>query len=195
MKREIKQFLIEKAVAGDAEAFSEIYFLLRDSIYNFARRMTAENVIAEDITQEVFMFFIKFPEKFDDSRGELFPFLCGVARHKIYDYFRKNGTRTETIDIDGKDYEDVSNGSGKSPLKIVLEREFAEKIETAIGKLAPLQREVLILRETEDFSYEEIARLTETDVGIVKSRLYRARRTLGKELAPYLKEEKLYEMH
>lgn len=197
MKREIKQFLIEKAIAGDAEAFGEIYFLLRDAIYSFSFRMTNEKFVAEDITQEVFMFFIKFPNKFDASRGELFSFLCGVARNKVFNYFRKSGTRLETVDVDAKDFEDFSNGNGKSPLKILLEREFAEKVEIGIRALAPFQREVLILREMEDFSYEEIACITETDIGIVKSRLYRARRALAQKLAPYLKndEEYIYEVH
>ncbi len=197
MKREIKQYLIEKAVEGDAEAFGEIYFLLRDAIYGFAFRMTNETSIAEDITQEVFMFFIKFPDNFDSSRGTLFSFLCGVARNKVFNHLKKSGTRLETNNFETEDFENLTNGNGKSPLQILLDNEFSVKVEECAAKLSPFQREVLILREMEDLSYEEIAKITETDIGVVKSRLYRARRALANELAPYLeknKEEKCYEV-
>ena len=197
MKREIKQSVIERAVAGDAEAFGEIYFKLRDAIYGFSLRMLNENAIAEDVTQEVFMFFIKHPERFDASRGTLFSFLCGVARNKVFNYLKKNGTRLETNNFETEDFENLSNVNGKTPLKELLDKEFSAKVEESVAKLSPFQREVLILREMQDFSYEEIAEITESEIGVVKSRLYRARRALANELAPYLKndEEYFYEVH
>ena len=189
--------MIERAVEGDAEAFGEIYFKLRDAIYGFSLRMLNENAIAEDVTQEVFMFFIKHPEKFDASRGTLFSFLCGVARNKVFNYLKKSGTRLETNNFETEDFENLSNGNGRTPLKELLDKEFSAKVEESVAKLSPFQREVLILREMQDFSYEEIAEITESEIGVVKSRLYRARRALANELAPYLKndEEYVYEVH
>lgn len=199
MKREVKQYLIERAVAGDREAFGEIYRLLRDAIYGFAFRMTNETGTAEDITQEVFMFFIKYPEKFDSSRGAgLFSFLCGVARNKIFNHLKKSGTRFETNYFETKNFENLRGGNGSSPLKILLNEELSAKIETAVAALSPFQREVLLLREMEDLSYEEIAEITETEASVVKARLYRARRALANELASYVKskkEEYFYEVH
>ena len=197
MKCEIKQFVIERAVAGDAEAFGEIYFGLRDAIYGFSLRMTNGSGIAEDVTQEVFMFFIKYPEKFDASRGSLFSFLCGVARNKIYNYLKKSGTRLEENNFETEDFENLTNGCEKSPLTDLLDKEFSAKVAECVAKLSPFQREVLILREMQDFSYEEIAEITQSEIGVVKSRLYRARRALANELAPYLKndEEYVYEVH
>ncbi len=197
MKNGIEQNLIDRAVEGDAEAFNEIYFLLRDSIYGFAFRMTNDTAISDDITQEVFMFFIKYPEKFNSSNGTLFSFLCGVTRNKIFNYFKKSGTRLEINNFETKDLENFTNGSGTSPLRDLLDKEFNAKVEECVAKLSPLQREVLLLREMQEFSYEEIAKITETDVGVAKSRLFRARRMLAIWLAPYMKgeEEKVYEMH
>lgn len=197
MKREIKQYLIEKAIDGDAEAFGEIYFALRDSIYGYARRMIGEAAAAEDVTQEVFMFFVKHPRRFDASRGTLFSFLCGVARNKILNHLKKSGTKFEAGNDETENFDERINTDEKSPLTILLDREFAAKVEECVARLAPLQREALILREMEDFSYDEIARLTETEIGVVKSRLLRARRALARELAPYMKNEKecFYEMH
>lgn len=197
MKREIKQHLIERAVDGDAEAFGEIYKTLRDSIYGFSYRMTKQEAIAEEITQEVFMFFIKFPEKFDSQKGSFFSFLCGVARNKILNHLKKSGTRLESNDFEVEHFENRTNGNGKSPLRKVLDKEFSVELEKCIGNLSAFQREVLILREMEELSYAEIAEITKTDIGVVKSRLYRARKTLAGELGSYLKNEKenVYEVH
>ena len=197
LSKEIAQHLIKKAAAGDAAAFGEIYYALGDSIYGFAYRMTNKNFVAEDITQEVFMFLVEHPEKYDAERGTLFSFLCGVARNRILNFLKKSGTRFETNNFELQEVENLANGDGKSPLKILLDKEFSAKIEECVAELSPFQREVLILRELEDLSYEEIAEITETDIGVVKSRLYRARRNLARELAPYLadKKEKYYEVH
>ncbi len=197
LRREIEQHLIEKAAKGDAAAFSEIYDMLGDSIYGFTYRMTNKSFAAEDITQEVFMFFVEHPEKYDAQCGSLFSFLCGVARNRVFNFLKKSGTRLETTDFEVKDVENFTNHNGHSPLKILLDKEVSAKIAECVAKLAPLQREVLILRETEDLTYEEIAVITETDIGVVKSRLYRARRNLARELAPYLadEKEKYYEVH
>lgn len=195
MKREIKQHLIEKAVAGDSEAFAEIYFLLRDLIYGFAYRMTNQRLIAEDITQEVFMFFVEFPEKFDAERASLFTFLCGVARNKILNYLKKSGTRLETNDLEAEMFEIPINGN--SPLKNLLDEEFSAELAKTVGNLSAFQREVLILREMEELSYAEIAEITKTSQSVVKSRLFQARKNLAVELAPYFKNEKegFYGLH
>lgn len=197
LKREIEQHLIEKAARGDTAAFGEIYYALGDSIYGFAYRMTNKKSLAEDITQEVFMFFVEHPEKYDAERGSLFSFLCGVARNRVLNFLKKSGTRLETNSFEAKDVENLSNGNGHSPLKVLLDKEISAKIEECVAELSLFQREVLILRELEDLSYEEIAEITETDIGVVKSRLYRARRNLARELAPYLadEKEKYYEVH
>lgn len=194
MKYQIKQQVIEKAVAGDREAFAEIYFLLRDSIYGFAYRMTNRHSIAEEITQEVFLFFVEFPEKFDARRASLLTFFCGVTRNKILNYLKKSNTRFETNNFEAENFE--VSADGKSPLRNVLDKEFSAELERCVGNLSAFQREVLILREMEDLSYAEIAEITRTNQNVVKARLYQARKNLALELAPYFKseEENVYEV-
>jgi RNA polymerase sigma-70 factor (ECF subfamily) len=197
LRKEIQQHLIERTRDGDAEAFSEIYFLLKDSIYGFAYRMTNQNQIAEEITQDVFIFFIEHPDKYSQEKGSLFSFLCGVARNRILNYLKKSGTRLETNNFEPKHFENLVNSNGISPIGKLLDKEFSEKLEECVAKLSPFQREVLLLREMEEMSYEEIAEITETNVGVVKGRLYRARKSLAVELVPYMKNEEVntYEMH
>ena len=190
MKKEIPQYLIERSLAGDAEAFGEIYFRLKDSIYGFSRRMTGEIPIAEEITQEVFVFFIENPDKFDSSRGSLFSFLCGVARNKILNYLKKSGTRLEEDNFKSDFLENTVNGNGKSPVQNILDKELSAELEKCFENLVPYQKEVLFLREIEELSYEEIAAITKTNIGIVKSRIYRARKTLAANITPYLESQK-----
>lgn len=188
--------LIKKACKGDAKAFSEIYFSLRGAIYSFSYRMLGDFGNAEDLTQEVFLFFIENPDKFDAERGELLSFLCGVARNRILHRLRKGRLQAEILQEDLGDFDEPMDFNSSNPLKNLLSEELSEKVEKGIAQLPFLQREVLILREMEELSYEEISEITETEISAVKSRLFRARRNLAKELAAYWlpKEEKNYEM-
>ncbi len=194
--RQIETKLIEKASEGDAVAFGKIYFLLRDPIYGFAFRMLGENSAAEDITQETFIFFIENSQKYHSARGSLLSFLCGVARNRIMHHLRKSGNRLEISQEETDDYIEPGDELGYDPLEILLEHELEQKVNDAIAELPPLQRELIILREMQELSYEEIAKITGDDVNVVKVRLYRARRNLARRIAPYLKikKENCYEM-
>ncbi len=194
--RNIETKLIEKAAGGDAAAFGKIYFLLRDPIYGFAFRMLGDGSAAEDVTQETFIFFIENSEKYQAERGSLLSFLCGVARNRIMHLLRKSGKNLEVSQEETDDYVEPPDETGCDPLENLLEQELEIKVKEGLAKLPPLQREVIILREMQELSYEDIAKITGDDINAVKVRLYRARRNLACQIAPYLKTEKenCYEM-
>lgn len=185
MAQQIAKILINKALNGDAESFSQIYLLLRGSIYGFAYRMLRETALAEDVTQETFMFLLNYPHRFDSEKGELLPFLCGIARNKIIQHLRKHSTKFEFYEDDLTQFDDLES-YGRNPLENLLNEELTAKIEELILQLPINQREVLILREIEELSYSEIAKITETELGQVKIRLHRARKNLANELRPYV---------
>ena len=197
MSRNLETNLIEKAIEGNASAFNEIYLTLRDSLYGFSYRMLGEISLAEDITQEAFIFFIEHPDKYQQERGSLLSFLCGYARNRIMHLLRKQGCRSEISQDDSDDYIELKDEFGNDPLKILLNGELSAKIEESIAKLPALQREVIVLRGMQELSYEEIAKIVEVDITVVKMRLYRARRNLSIQLAPYLiaKKESSYEVY
>ena len=197
MPKEIEKTLIEKAARGDAAAFGEIYFSLRDPIYSFAYRMLREQSAAEDITQEVFMFLIENPQKYAPARGSLFSFLCGVTRNKVMRHLQKLGTKPESLQEETGEFTELIGDLKQSPLDLLLDEELFEKVEESLAKLPPLQREAIILRELHELSCEEIARITNAEIGAIKVRLHRARKSLAREIAPYLsvkKKEMNYEM-
>ena len=186
MSVNVETQLVRRAIDGDAGAFSEIYFRLRDSVYGFTFRMMGDRSTAEDITQEVFMFLIENPDKFRAERGQLLPFLCGVARNLVLRRLQKRGTALEVVTDFSENQNELEDESPHSPLSFLLDQELAVKIEESILRLPPNQREVIILRELQDFSYQEIAEITETDVNTIKVWLHRARKTVARNLSPYL---------
>ncbi|MBX7174013.1 MAG: RNA polymerase sigma factor [Pyrinomonadaceae bacterium] len=188
MNRNIETKLIDQALRGDEIAFAEIYTRLRDSIYGFAFRMLMDETMAEDITQETFIFLIENPHKFDSSRGSLHPFLCGVTRNLVLHHLRKKQSLREDFG-EFDEFIETKDETNLSPLEILLESELSDYVNVCVTDLPEAQREVIILRELQEFSYEEIAKITETDLNLVKVRLHRARKNLADKLAPYLKKK------
>ncbi len=196
MNKQIEANLIERIIKGDEDAFSDFYRIYRDRVYGFAYRMTIDRAVAEDITHEVFISVIEEPGRFESERGSLLTFLCAIARNKMMNYLRlKHNSDVGFDDFENFDAPEDSS-QYNSPLKILLNRELAEQVHICIASLPPLQREAIILRQFQELSYEEIARVTETDLSAVKSRLHRARQNLAIQLAGYVKlqKEKDYEL-
>jgi len=186
---------IERIATGDAEAFSRLYNLYRDRVFGFAYRMLGSQSVAEEATQEAFMALIRHPERFRPELGSMLTFLCAVARNCILNHYRKNNAETEDFSDDDDLYL-VRDESVPDPLSALMGREMETKVRQAVDLLPTLQREVIVLREFQELSYEEISVVVGADVNVVKARLYRARQALGKRLAPYLvsKGEVCYEL-
>jgi RNA polymerase sigma-70 factor (ECF subfamily) len=190
---DIKEF--KRIAAGDAEAFSRVYGVYRNRVYGFAYRMVGNQSTAEDITQEAFMVLIKNPGQYRQERGSMLTFLCAVARNQILKYFRHQGYKIEDSIDEHNLVLQNDEGTG-DPLLNLLDRELTEKVNDSIEMLPALQREVLVLREFQDLSYEEISIVTGVEVNVVKARLHRARQSAAKRLAPYMisKGEQFYEL-
>lgn len=145
----------------------------KDAVHRFAWRMCGSAAAAEDITQDVFVAFLRHPERFDPARGTLRTFLLAIARNLALKHWRKEH-RFEPLDDDA---------GVVAPLD--LERgDVGDIVGRAVRALPPLQREAVILAEYEDLTLAEIARAVEADVGTVKSRLHRARENLRRTLLP-----------
>jgi RNA polymerase sigma-70 factor (ECF subfamily) len=144
------------------------------AICRFAYRLTRRVDIAEDITQDCFLAFLRVPDRFDPGRGSLKTYLFAIARNLALKDNRDNH-RHEEVDFD---QQSVAADPPQS-------MEISQAVECAIAELPPLQREALILFEYEGFMLEEIAQVTGADAGTIKSRLHRARERLRRTLAPY----------
>jgi RNA polymerase sigma-70 factor (ECF subfamily) len=153
--------------------FEAVFREHKDAIYRFAWRMCSSREAAEDIAQDVFVALLLRPDVFDRSRGPLRPFLLGVARNLALKRWRGE-SRWDELEEERFIAHPVDITAG----------ETAVIVGNAVRSLPPLQREVLILSEYEELSLEEIARVVQSEVGTVKSRLHRARENLRRMLAP-----------
>lgn len=195
MKQDNEANLINKIAGGDELAFNEVYASNRNRIYGFVYRMTFNQTIAEDITHEVFILLIENPQRFYAERGSILTFLCAVARNLVMNHLRLKYNSDVAID-EFEDFDVAESETKNNPLSDLLKLELAAQIDACIAALPPLQREAIILREFQGLSYEEIAKITNSEKSAVKTRLHRARQTLAGQLSAYvaLPKDKSYEL-
>jgi len=180
--RDTDELLLARAGAGDPAAFIELYERHRAAIFRFSYRLLGSVEEAEDITHDCFLSLIKKPGNFQPGRASLRTYLLSAARNLWLKQLRTLG-RESGID----EYEESQLISAdKEPLDRLLENELSEKVRQAVSSLPPMQKEALVLFEYEGLALSEIAGIIGTDVGAVKSRLFRAREGLRNRLRPYL---------
>ena len=168
--------LLDASRRGDQTAFLTLYQRHRTPAFRFAYRLTAWVAAAEDIVQECFLALLS-GAGFDGRQGSLRTYVFGIVRHLALKRARLAEREREGADDRAGDFD---------PLGELLVSERAALVERAVAALPLLQREALILFEYEELSLEEIAGVTGADVGAVKARLFRARESLRRRLAPLL---------
>jgi len=140
--------------------------------------MTGSTAAAEDVTQEVFLALMQGLDRFDEGRGALSTYLFGVARNVSRHRLRKD------IRLVGQDHqrEGELQDPDDDPAQAAIRLESAARVRRHIRGLSSRYREVLILCDLEELSYQDAARVLGTRVGTVRSRLHRARQMLAERL-------------
>lgn len=146
-----------------------------DAAYNLARWLTRNGSDAEDVVQEACMRALKYVGSLEG--GDARPWLLTIVRHAFYDWCRRNRPG-EIVDDDGTALELATDPSAITPEEAALQGAQTRALADAIEALPLGFREVLILRELEELSYKEIARIVDIPIGTVMSRLARARALL-----------------
>lgn len=173
--------LLRLMLAGDEEALALLYRRRQAVVYRFALQMSGSKTIAEDVTQEVFLFLMRDGHVFDPARGALSAFLLGVARNHVLRRLRVD----QLLAPLGDDPDDeVHATSDICPLEDLTRAETIESVRRAVLSLPPKYREVVVLCELQDVSYVETAEILGCAIGTVRSRLHRARALLLEKLRP-----------
>ncbi len=168
--------LIEHLQTGDNTAFEELYHRYKRMIYSFCLKLTGERFPAEDATHDTFIKMRENIENLSDA-SSFRSWLYALARNQVYKNLKKE-RRNGSVDAD-------SVWSEATPHSITETHDVSEIMNRCIDALKPEYKEVLILREFEQYSYSEIASITGDSEGSVKSRLFKARMALATKLEPY----------
>ena len=166
--------LAQRAAAGDAAAFEQLYRLHHRRVYSLCLRMLQNEAEAEDLTQEVFVQLLR---KVGMFRGDsaFTTWLHRLTVNQVLMYFRKKGVRLERTTEDGELPVQVVAGTQDAGRMPVVDR---IALDRAVAKLPPGYRAVFILHDVEGYEHEEIARTLGIAAGTSKSQLHKARMKL-----------------
>lgn len=184
--------LVNRCKEGDQQAFRLLVKRYERKVYAVAFGMLKDREEALDISQEA---FVKVHRYLGDFKGDssFYTWLYRITRNLAVDRIRSR--RGETVAFDEKVGQDeteladagfLSTQLGTNPQKSALRRELAEKMSEALQQIPEKHREILVLREVEGMSYEDLSRVLEIPKGTVMSRLFHARAKMQKLLEGYL---------
>ena len=172
--------LLERAAAGDEEAFTSLYRRRQGAVYRFALHMSGRRSVAEEVTQEVFLAVIRDAGKFDASRGSALSYLYGIARNQVVRRLERDRpyvALAEELEADSARWTAQEDTLGD-----LTRNETIESIRQAVLALPSSFREVVVLCDLHEMSYNEAASALGCAVGTVRSRLHRARAMLLEKL-------------
>ena len=172
--------LLGDAVRGDLEAFGTLFRRHQQRVYRFARAMTGSSDAAEDITQEVFVVLLTDAGRFDATRAAFTTYVYGIVRNLSRHRVRRErpGTSIDDLVREGRDID-----AAEDPSRLVEGAELAGAVRRALVALPSRYRELIVLCDLHDLSYEEAADVVGASVGAVRSRLHKGRTLLRLRLA------------
>ena len=172
--------LIRRLRARDEDAFHELVRVYQHKVFNITYRIVGDRAEAEDVAQEVFVAIFKH---IDGFRGDaklstwIYRIATNHARNRIKYLARRNHKQHQ-------DYEDAPDsaketspvsGSVDGPEERAMAKELEQIIQDGLESLNEIHRAIIVLRDVQNLSYEEISVIVELPEGTVKSRLFRAR--------------------
>jgi RNA polymerase sigma-70 factor (ECF subfamily) len=150
--------------------------------YNLARWLTHNEQDAHDVVQEAMLRALRYMAKFHGDNAR--PWLLQIVRHTCFSWLKDNRPAERTFFDDDESLLEFPAPSSEEPQAMAIRKAERNEINAAIAALPVAYREVLVLRELEDLSYNDIARIAEIPIGTVMSRLARARGLMRAALAP-----------
>jgi RNA polymerase sigma-70 factor (ECF subfamily) len=189
------RILVDRFKGGDQSAFDEMVSRYWDRIYSMVNQLLRNSQDAEEVTQDA---FIRAHRGLVNFRGEsafstwLYQIATNLARNRYWYWWRRKRAQSVSFDAPiGADTEmtlaEIIPAEVETPGDITVGQEFVARIAQGMERLSAKHREVLILRNVKNLSYEEIAGILAISVGTVKSRIARARESLRATLGSEFK--------
>jgi RNA polymerase sigma-70 factor (ECF subfamily) len=170
--------LVERAQAGEAEAFGCLYDQYSDTVYRYIYYRVGGKATAEDLTSETFLRALRRISTFTWQGRDFGAWLVTIARNLVADHFKSSRFRLEVTTGEMLDANEVE----RSPEDSVLESLSNATLLEAVRKLNPQQQECVTLRFLQGLSVAETAKVMSKNEGAIKTLQYRAVRTLARLL-------------
>lgn len=170
--------LVARLKNGDQEVWNMVVDQYSRKVYNMALNFAGNSDDAADITQEVFLKVYNNIEKFKEEKS-FTSWLLRLSKNYCIDYWRKSKYNRRSLELDDNLKIEHANGAG-TPEDAVIKRYDAIYLRKKLRLLPPDLRALIIMRDIQDFSYQEIAEHLEIPLGTTKSRINRARTKLAK---------------
>jgi RNA polymerase sigma-70 factor, ECF subfamily len=172
-----EQLPVQPARDGNPAAWDALFRRYQLPLYVYVFELTRNEQTSLDLVQESFIAAVKHIGGLRED-AKFGSWLFGIAHQKVIQLWRKRGGKEILFDEIPESPDEFEN----SPDDLLIRREQEIEFMNLLNQLPPPQRSVLLLHYVEDFSLEEIARITETQLGTVKSRLHYAKKSLRKLL-------------
>ena len=191
-ERERDRILVARAQQGDHAAFRQLFDRYHKRAYSVAYGVLKNRHDAMDVVQEGFVKVHKHLASFQGS-SSFYTWLYRIVMNLAIDQLRRRKTSRpveydDAIARDGDGTNDaiLPRMADANPRKAAIRRELIEKIDAALAELPEYHRQVILLREIEGLSYEEMAEVLEVPKGTIMSRLFHARKKMQAALAGYV---------
>ncbi|HXX31160.1 MAG TPA: sigma-70 family RNA polymerase sigma factor [Myxococcaceae bacterium] len=187
--------LVRRARSGDQRAFRLLVERYQKKVYTVALGMVKDPEDALDVAQEAFVKVHRYLGHFKGD-SSFYTWLYRITTNVCIDVLRRRGaSRADAVEYDDSVELDLAEANlgalgsqlDTDPARSVLRRELADKLEEALAQLPDKHRAILLLRELEGMSYEDLARTLDIPKGTVMSRLFHARAKVQRLLAGYVR--------
>jgi RNA polymerase sigma-70 factor, ECF subfamily len=185
------KLLIKRVQRGDKTAFDVLVLKYQQRVVNLVSRFVRNHADALDITQDA---FLKAYRALPNFRGDsaFYTWLYRIAVNTAKNFLATQSRRSGDLHQDISEIEQIEANDAlrdkATPERLLLRDEIQSTVIAAIDELPEDLRMAIMLREVEGLSYEEIANVMECPIGTVRSRIFRAREAVDKQLKPLLDE-------
>jgi RNA polymerase sigma-70 factor, ECF subfamily len=188
--------LITQAQGGDTAAFRRLVERHQRRAFAIALSLVRDENDARELVQDAFLRVFKGLNTFQGG-SSFFTWLYRIITNLSIDLIRKPGSKTTDLDESRLEVEEdqealfpfLSRVDGADPIDVVRRREIAVRLQQALEALPPYHRGVIVMREIEGLSYEEMAQAMGVSKGTIMSRLFHARQKLQRALADCYEEQ------
>ena len=188
MNNEIDKSLIKKALNNDINAYEILILKYEKRVYNIAYKIFKNEQDAYDASQEVFIKLYKNLYKFDNKSSfgtwlyRMAINTCIDEYRKIKKYVEKKESIDEVVFVNNDEIEKQYESRNLTPEEEYLKYELKQEIYSCLNNLKEEHKTIIILKDMESYTYEEIASIMSINIGTVKSKLSRARNALKDEI-------------